>query len=89
MTGQDQGFFGSFWSGSNKAAVAKKKGLAAMEAPPAQLKASGTLSDREHMETEVIKLLISSCASSASHMAVLLRSDDAQTTTSPSGPTST
>lgn len=60
---QEQGFFGSFWGGSAKAGQAKKKGAAAMEAPPPQLKASGTLSDREHMETEVIKLLISSCAS--------------------------
>lgn len=48
------GFFGSFFSSKSK------KKLAAMEAPPAVLKASATLSERETMETEVIKLLISS-----------------------------
>lgn len=49
------GFFGSFFSSK-----ANKKKMAAMEAPPAILKASGTLSDRELMETDVIKLLIQS-----------------------------
>jgi len=34
--------------------------MAAMEPPPATLKASGTLSEREGIEVEVIKLLISS-----------------------------
>jgi dynamin 1-like protein len=34
--------------------------MAAMEAPPATLKASGTLSERENQEVEVIKLLINS-----------------------------
>ncbi|KAK2865107.1 vacuolar protein sorting-associated protein 1 [Arthroderma sp. PD_2] len=34
--------------------------MAAMEAPPPILKASGTLSDRENTEVEVIKLLINS-----------------------------
>jgi replication fork clamp-binding protein CrfC len=48
------GFFGSFFATKNK------KRMAAMEAPPAILKASGTLSERETMETDVIKLLISS-----------------------------
>lgn len=48
------GFFGSFFSSKNK------KKMAAMEAPPPQLKASGTLSDKETQEVEVIKLLISS-----------------------------
>ncbi|RKP13150.1 Dynamin central region-domain-containing protein [Piptocephalis cylindrospora] len=52
------GFFGSFFSSSSSAA--KKKRNAALEAPPPILKASGTLSDREYMETEVIKLLIQS-----------------------------
>lgn len=46
------GFFGSFFASKSK------KKLAAMEAPPAVLKASATLSERETMETEVIKLLI-------------------------------
>lgn len=54
--GQDGngGFFGSFWATKNK------KKMAAMEAPPQVLKASGTLSEREGQEVEVIKLLISS-----------------------------
>ncbi|KAJ2386948.1 vacuolar protein sorting-associated protein 1, partial [Coemansia sp. RSA 2611] len=51
---KDTGFFGSFWQGG------KKKRQATMEAPPAVLKASGTLSEREQQETEVIKLLIQS-----------------------------
>lgn len=49
------GFFGSFF-----ATKANKKKMAAMEPPPAVLKASGTLSERESQEVEVIKLLISS-----------------------------
>jgi vacuolar protein sorting-associated protein 1 len=44
------GFFGSFFAAKNK------KKLAAMEAPPPVLKASGTLSEREQMETEVISM---------------------------------
>lgn len=48
------GFFSGFFSSRNK------KKLAAMEAPPAVLKASGGMSDKETVETEVIKLLISS-----------------------------
>ncbi|KAH6655309.1 vacuolar dynamin-like GTPase [Truncatella angustata] len=48
------GFFGSFFAAKNK------KRAAAMEAPPPMLKASGTLSERENIEVEVIKLLISS-----------------------------
>ncbi|KAG0093763.1 vacuolar protein sorting-associated protein 1 [Podila epicladia] len=47
------GFFGSFFSN-------KKKRSTVIEAPPAVLKASGNLSEREQIETEVIKLLISS-----------------------------
>ncbi|ORZ14869.1 Dynamin central region-domain-containing protein [Lobosporangium transversale] len=49
----NNGFFGSFFSG-------KKKRAGVMEPPPAILKASGNLSEREQIETEVIKLLISS-----------------------------
>ena len=41
-------FFGSFFTARNK------KKMAAMEAPPPVLKASGTLSERESMEVEVI-----------------------------------
>lgn len=42
------GFFGSFFASKNK------KKMAAMEAPPPTLKASGTLSEREAVEVEVI-----------------------------------
>ena len=45
------GFFGSFFAPKNK------KKMAAMEAPPPQLKASGTLSDKENQEVEVISKL--------------------------------
>ncbi|KAI1375224.1 vacuolar sorting protein 1 [Hypoxylon crocopeplum] len=48
------GFFGSFFAAKNK------KKAAAMDAPPPTLKASGTLSERENIEVEVIKLLIAS-----------------------------
>ncbi|KAJ9640011.1 vacuolar protein sorting-associated protein 1 [Coniosporium tulheliwenetii] len=48
------GFFGSFFASKNK------KKMAAMEPPPATLKASGTLSEKETQEVEVIKLLITS-----------------------------
>ncbi|KAF8460651.1 putative vacuolar dynamin-like GTPase VpsA [Kalaharituber pfeilii] len=51
---ENKSFFGSFWASKNK------KKMAAMEPPPATLKASGTLSEREGMEVEVIKLLITS-----------------------------
>ncbi|CAM1508369.1 Fc.00g052170.m01.CDS01 [Cosmosporella sp. VM-42] len=51
---QNGGFFGSFFAAKNK------KKAAAMEAPPPTLKASGTLSERENIEVEVIKLLIAS-----------------------------
>ncbi|CAG8719404.1 8438_t:CDS:10, partial [Acaulospora morrowiae] len=52
--GSNTGFFGSFFSSNKK----KKPGV--MEPPPPVLKASGNLSEREYMETEVIKLLIQS-----------------------------
>jgi len=52
--GDNSSFFGSFFTARNK------KKMAAMEAPPPVLKASGTLSERESMEVEVIKLLINS-----------------------------
>ncbi|KAJ3220887.1 vacuolar protein sorting-associated protein 1 [Chytriomyces hyalinus] len=47
---QDGSFFSSFF--------AKKKKPGVLENPPAVLKASGNLSEREYMETEVIKLLL-------------------------------
>lgn len=46
------GFFSGFFSSRNK------KKLAAMEAPPPVLKATGGMSEKEVVETEVIKLLI-------------------------------
>lgn len=44
------GFFGSFFASKNK------KKMAAMEAPPPTLKASGTLSEKEAQEVEVISM---------------------------------
>ena len=52
--GEGSGFFGSFFASKNK------KKMAAMEPPPPTLKASGTLSEKETQEVEVIKLLITS-----------------------------
>lgn len=49
---QAGGFFGSFFASKTK------KKMASMDPPPSVLKASGTLSERETMETDVIKLLI-------------------------------
>lgn len=49
------GFFTSFWSNKKPS---KKPGQ--LEPPPAVLKASGSLSDRETTDTEIIKLLIQS-----------------------------
>lgn len=46
--GSNGGFFGSFFAAKNK------KKAAAMEPPPPSLKASGTLSEREVIEVEVI-----------------------------------
>ena len=48
MADGNTGFFGSFFASKNK------KKMAAMEAPPPTLKASGTLSEREGVEVEVI-----------------------------------
>ncbi|WPH03925.1 Hypothetical protein R9X50_00680800 [Acrodontium crateriforme] len=54
LNGAEGGFFGSFFASKNK------KKMAAMEAPPPTLRASGTLSEKETQEVEVIKLLITS-----------------------------
>lgn len=51
-TDSNAGFFGSFFAAKNK------KKAAAMEAPPPTLKASGTLSERENIEVEVISMLL-------------------------------
>ena len=48
---KDSGFFGSFFAAKNK------KKAAAMEPPPPTLKASGTLSERENVEVEVISMV--------------------------------
>lgn len=48
LESNNSGFFGSFFAAKNK------KKAAAMEAPPPTLKASGTLSERENIEVEVI-----------------------------------
>jgi len=48
MSDAGSGFFGSFFSAKNK------KKAAAMEAPPAVLKASGNLSEKEAMDVDVI-----------------------------------
>jgi len=51
-------FFGSFFA--TKAGGPKKKGAAIMETPPTSIRPQNALSERETMETEVIKLLIHS-----------------------------
>ncbi|THH31528.1 hypothetical protein EUX98_g2638 [Antrodiella citrinella] len=56
---EEPGFFGSFFTAAQKQ-QSKKKGAAAMEAPPPIIRPQAALSDRETMETEVIKLLIHS-----------------------------
>lgn len=54
--------FGSFFSGNKKGATQQKKSAAAMmDAPPTTLKATGALSDREFMETEVISKVLTDC----------------------------
>jgi vacuolar protein sorting-associated protein 1 len=52
------GIFSSFLSSGGTKTIARKPGI--LEAPPAILKASGTVSEREYAEIEVIKMLISS-----------------------------
>ena len=55
---QNGGFFGSFFAAKNK------KKMAAMEAPPPTLKASGNLSEREIIEVEIISKCIAHFPSS-------------------------
>jgi dynamin 1-like protein len=57
MNDANGGFFGSFFASKNK------KKMAAMEAPPPTLKASGTLSERESVEVEVISMFSSPSSS--------------------------
>ena len=54
------GFFGSFFAQKNK------KKMAAMDSPPPQLKASGTLSEKESNEVEVISKSTAPCQLKAS-----------------------
>ncbi|CUS20604.1 LAQU0S01e10396g1_1 [Lachancea quebecensis] len=54
QTEEKSSFFGGFFSSKNK------KKLVALESPPPVLKATGQMTERETMETEVIKLLIES-----------------------------
>ncbi|KAH9484095.1 vacuolar protein sorting-associated protein 1 [Psilocybe cubensis] len=54
---EETGFFGSFFAPK---AGPKKKGVAAMDAPPPTIRPQSALNERETMETEVIKLLIHS-----------------------------
>jgi len=51
-----EGIFGSFLGG--KKTSTRRPGI--LEAPPAQLKATGNVSEREYIEIEVIKMLIQS-----------------------------
>lgn len=53
---QNQGFFGSFFTRSQTA----KQKAASLDAPPPSLKASGTLTSREQIELETVKLLVTS-----------------------------
>ncbi|EJF62618.1 Dynamin central region-domain-containing protein [Dichomitus squalens] len=53
---EEASFFGSFFAKNQP----KKKGVAAMDAPPPVIKPQAALNERETMETEVIKLLIHS-----------------------------
>ncbi|PCH38424.1 hypothetical protein WOLCODRAFT_136265 [Wolfiporia cocos MD-104 SS10] len=55
---QETSFFGSFFSAAKNGP--KKKGAAVMDTPPPIIKPQAALSERETMETEVIKLLIHS-----------------------------
>ena len=68
----NSGFFGSFFAAKNK------KKAAAMEAPPPMLKASGTLSERENMEVEVISKSLEPASHIIAH--VVNRTHEALTT---------
>ena len=52
LDSSDQGYFSSFFAKK----TTKKPGV--LEAPPAVLKATGTVSEKEYIEIEVIKLLL-------------------------------
>ncbi|CDZ97283.1 dynamin gtpase [Phaffia rhodozyma] len=56
---EEPSFFSSFFPAGSKSAP-KKKGVSVMDTPPPVIRPQTALSDRETMETEVIKLLIHS-----------------------------
>jgi len=53
---KEDGFFSSFFSKTG--AQTKKKGAAAMDAPPPTIRPQNALSERETMETEVISTFL-------------------------------
>ena len=55
---EEPSFFGSFFSKTSSSA--KKKTGPVMESPPPQIRPQSALNDRESLETEVIKMLITS-----------------------------
>jgi dynamin 1-like protein len=57
---EEPSFFGSFFSAAKGQQQKSKKGPQPMEAPPAIIRPQAALSERETLETEVIKLLIHS-----------------------------
>ncbi|KAH9170799.1 Dynamin central region-domain-containing protein [Lactarius sanguifluus] len=57
---EEPSFFGSFFSSAKSQQQKAKKGPQPMEAPPAIIRPQAALSERETLETEVIKLLIHS-----------------------------
>ncbi len=78
---KDNGFFGSFFAAKNK------KKAASMAAPPPFLKASGTLSERENIEVEIISKSQSSGNTPALHTHALRQNSlSSHTTTSSSAP---
>ena len=56
MSGDNSGFFSSFFAGKRPKATSTPGGGAKLEQPPITLKASGSLSERELFETEVISM---------------------------------
>ncbi|TIB18422.1 hypothetical protein E3P92_00635 [Wallemia ichthyophaga] len=56
---EEPSFFGSFFSKAGSGTGQKKKGPV-MESPPPQIRPQSALNDRELLETEVIKMLITS-----------------------------
>lgn len=57
---EEPSFFSSFFPAGARNTAPKKKGVSVMESPAPVIRPQAALSDRESMETEVIKLLIHS-----------------------------